>query len=164
MKAIVFYRHQQTDHALVEYNFYDNQFAPSNLVVRKVWMAMLEAVQPALTDLELEYNDHLLLDKWKGRAGEVLRLLGATNETIREHRSGEVVVSRSFRAELTEERYQFFYELKDLSLFPHYRLLAGDSERIVSYFNQYVSVRLYGDEEERFTQILERLHVPYKFR
>lgn len=164
MNAILFYRHPQSDHALVEYNFYDNGFAPSNLVVRKVLMAMLAVLKEKLTQLEVEYNDHQLLDKWSGRAGAVLKLLGAKSANLQEVKSGDVVVSRSFRAELTPERFQFFYELKDLSLLSHYRLLAGEKEQIVYYFNQYLSIRLSPEAEKRFWHTLLELHVPYRIQ
>lgn len=163
MIGILFYRNRHEDgHVTLQYNFYDNGFAPSNLVVRKVLIAMLSVCADQLTQFEVEYNDRQLLDKWSGRAGEVLKLLGATSDNLHEVKSGEIVVSRSFRADMTPERYRFFDELRDVSLLPHYRFFAGAEERIVYYFNQYLSIRLPAAEEESFWQALRELHVPYR--
>lgn len=162
MIGILFYRKLQDDHVTLQYNFYDNGFAPSNLVVRKVLMAMLSVCKEELTQLTVEYNDRQLLDKWSTRAGSVLTLLGATPGNLREEKSGEVVVSRSFHADMTPERYQFFYELKDVSLLPHYRFFAEEEERIVYYFNQYLSICLPQGEEDAFWQTLREMHVPYR--
>ncbi|MGO0062277.1 hypothetical protein ACTID9_20035 [Brevibacillus fluminis] len=163
MIGILFYRTLHDDgHVTLQYNFYDNGFAPSNLVVRKVLMAMLSVCEQELTQFEVEYNDRQLLDKWGGRAGEVLKRLGATPESLREEKSGDIVVSRSFRAQLTAERFQFFHELKDVSLLPHYRFYAGEAERIVYYFNQFLSIRLPAAKEESFWQMLQDMHVPFR--
>jgi hypothetical protein len=163
MNAIVFYTHVSADEISYEYNFYDNKFAPGNLVVRKIWMAMLNATKHRLTHLEVEYNDKMLADKMGAkRAGELLRFLGATRDNIRENRSGEVVVSRHFRSELTAERYEYFYHLLDVSELSHYRLLEQDAERIVFYFNQYLLLRCPEPEAQAFVQQLEAFQVPYK--
>jgi hypothetical protein len=162
MQKIVFYRQEKGREALLEYNFYDHQFAPSNLVVRKILMAMLASVKDQLTTLEVEYNDEMIADKLGKRAAELLRFLGATRETLRENKSGEVVVSRTFRASLTAERYEYFYHLQDVSELSHYRLLAGDQERIVFYFNRYLTLRVPFEDEERFYAELTKLHVPHQ--
>jgi len=162
MNAIVLYRQTIGEEASYEYNFYDNKFAPSNLVVRKVLMAMLSAARGRLTHLQVEYNDLMLAEKLGRRAGELLRFLGASKENLQEQRSGEVVVSRTFRAELTPERYDYFYHLKDVSELSHYRLLEGETDRVVFYFNQYLLVQLPVAEEERFLEALTELQVPYR--
>ncbi|NGQ97277.1 hypothetical protein G3578_19240 [Brevibacillus sp. SYP-B805] len=162
MQRIVFYRHEKDGEAFYEYNFYDHQFAPTNLVVRKILMAMLESVREQLTHLEVEYNDKMLADKLGKRAGELLRFLGAARENLQENRSGDVVVSRQFRAELTPERYDYFYQMKDVSELSHYRLLAGERERIVFYFNRYLLLQLPIGDEERFYAALTERQVPYK--
>ena len=146
----------------MEYNFYDNQFAPSNLVVLKIFRAMLESVKERLSRLELEYNDRMIADKLGKRAGEVLRLLGAASDNLKENKQGDVLVSRTFEADLTEERYRFFLELLDLSDFIHYRLKEGEKDRIVYYFSQYLMLRLPIAEERLFYEKLAEVHVPYK--
>jgi hypothetical protein len=162
MNAIVFYTHDAEDEIIYEYNFYDNKFAPGNLVVRKIFMAMLNASRHLLTHLEVEYNDAMLVEKMGKRAAELLRFLGANKENVRENKSGEVVVSRVFRAELTEERFAYFYHLTDLSQLAHYRLLQGDNERIVFYFNQYLKLCIPKAEEHLFLAQLKELQVPYR--
>lgn len=162
MNAIVFYTHESEGDIVFEYNFYDNTFAPSNLVVRKVFMAMLASIHFRLTHLEVEYNDSMIADKLGKRAGEILRLLGATSDNLKEEKSGDVVVSRMFRAELTPERYGYFYHLLDISELPHYKLLENEKERIVFYFNQYVKLSLPSGEETLFYAKLREFQVPYK--
>jgi hypothetical protein len=162
--AITLYRHESAGEAVLEYNFYDHQFAPTNLVVRKVLMAMLAAVKARLTHLEVEYNDQMLADKFGKRASELLRLLGATRENVRENRSGEQVISRTFRAELTAERYDYFYQLKDVAELSHYRLLEDSRERIVFYFNRYLAIRLPLAEEQQLYQQLATQQVPYQIK
>jgi hypothetical protein len=162
MQQILFYRHEKDGEAVLEYNFYDHQFAPTNLVVRKILMAMLESVKEQLTHLDVEYNDKMLADKLGKRAGELLRFLGAARDNLTENRSGDVVVSRRFRAELTPERYEYFYQMKDVSELSHYRLLAGERERIVFYFNRYLLLQIPIAEEERFYAGLTERQVPYK--
>lgn len=162
MNAIVFYTHGSGEDVIFEYNFYDNTFAPSNLVVRKVFMAMLASIHFRLTHLEVEYNDSMLADKLGKRAAEILRLLGASGENMRENKSGDVVVSRQFRAELTPERYGYFYHLIDISELPHYKLLQGDKGRIVFYFNQYLKLSLPQGDETLFYAKLREFQIPYK--
>jgi hypothetical protein len=162
MNAIVFYTHAGAGEIIYEYNFYDNKFAPSNLVVRKIFMAMLNATKHRLTHLEVEYNDNMLADKLGKRAAELLRFLGANRDNVRENKSGEAVVSRIFRAELTEERFDYFYHLTDLSLLSHYKLLEQEQERIVFYFNQYLTLTIPTQEEQLFLDQLKELQVPNK--
>lgn len=162
MHAIRFYRQVREGEALLEYNFYDNGFAPSNLVVRKVWMAMLRSVQKRLTHLEIEYNDKMLLDRLGKRAVEVLRFLGASRENVRENQSNGITYSRTFRAELTAERYQYFYQMMDVSEFSHLRLQEGERDRTVFYFGQYLLLTIPAEEEEGFYHMLDELQVPYR--
>jgi len=160
MQSITLYRHVDAGDAVLEYNFYDHQFAPTNLVVRKVLMAMLSSVKERLTHLEVEYNDRMLAEKFGKRASELLRFLGASKENVRENRSGEEVISRTFRAELTAERYEYFYLLKDVSELSHYRLQDQSQDRIVFYFNRYLLIRIPLAEEEQLYQQLKELQVP----
>ncbi len=162
MNAIVFYRSQSAGEALLEYNLYDNKFAPGNLVVRKVLMAMLASVRERLDRLEVEYNDNMLVEKVGGRAADLLRFLGATKETLRENKQGGVTVSRTFEAELTPERLDYFSAISDVSMLPHYRLKEGQTDRVVFYFNQYLLLRLPLQEERRFYDNLDELRVPHK--
>ncbi|UFJ41575.1 hypothetical protein LOK74_03315 [Brevibacillus humidisoli] len=163
MNAIRFYRHQRGDEVVLEYNFYDHQFAPTNLVVRKLFMAMLDAARNRLTNLEIEYNDHMLAEKLGRRAVEVLQLLGASRETMRENKSEDgVTYSRTFTAALTEERFQYFYQLQDIAQFPCYRLLEGGRQRVVFYFNQYLSLHLPEKELPQFFQRLQEVQVPFQ--
>lgn len=163
MNAIIFYTHQAGDEVVLEYNFYDNTFAPSNLVVRKILISMLEGMKNSLTHLEVEYNDGMIADKLGGkRAVELLRFLGATKENVSETKSGNVIVSRTFRTELTPERFDYFTHMLDVSELSHYRLLAGDRERIIFYFNQYLSLRCEQEEAERFFQQLRSFQIPFK--
>ncbi len=161
MNAVLFYRHIQGQHVILEYNFYDNKFAPSNLVVRKILMAMLDTFGERLNKLEVEYNDAMLIEKLGRKAGETLRILGATKVNTKENRSGDIVVSRSFTAPLTDERYAFFYQLLDLSSLPHYRLYQGEQVRIVFYFNQYLAIYLLPEEEELFFAKCQERSLPY---
>ncbi|MFY0544620.1 hypothetical protein [Brevibacillus sp. H7] len=163
MNAIVLYTRESDKEVAFEYNFFDNQFAPGNLVVRKVLMSMLNSVRQRLTHLEVEYNDSMLADKLGAkRAGELLRFLGATRENRRDNRSGEIVVSRTFRAELTSERFEYFYNLLDVSELSHYRLLEGERDRIVFYFTQYLLLRCPSEESALFLKQLDDMQVPYK--
>ncbi|WP_019122026.1 hypothetical protein [Brevibacillus massiliensis] len=164
MNGILFYRWEQDGDARLEYDFYENQFAPTNLVVHKVFRAMLDSVRRRLDRLEVEYNDSLLAEKLGRRAGEVLRFLGASRDNLVDHRSGDVVVSRSFHAELTEERFQYFYKLLDVAQFPRFRLSEGERERILFHFGQYLLLRIPLAEERQFYDQLESWQVPYKIR
>jgi|GEM_PF-603577 len=162
MHAIQLYRQVMDGEAAFECNFYDNQLAPSNLVVRKVFAAMLSSVQERLNRLEVEYHDRMIADKLGVRAGEVLRFLGASGESLRENKSGDTLVSRSFEAELTEERYRFFHELNDLSKLMHYRLKEDERDRVVFYFSQYLLLQLPVEEESMFYEQLQKAQLPYK--
>ncbi len=163
MNAIVLYTRPLGNETSFEYNFYDNQFAPSNLVVRKVFMAMLASVRNRLTHLEVEYNDSMLAEKMGAkRAGETLRFLGATKENRRDNRSGDIVVSRSFRAELTPERFEYFATMLDVSELSHYRLLEGEQERIVFFFTQYLLLRCPQEEADHFLKRLDDVQLPYR--
>lgn len=162
INAIKLYRHESDGEAVLEYNFYDNQFAPSNLVVRKIFLAMLESTHARLNRLELEYNDLMIAEKLGRKAAEVLRFLGASSDNMNENRSGDILVSRTFEADLSEERSRFFYELVDLSDFMHYRLKEGKRDRIVFYFSQYLMVQLPFSEEQRFYDQLQNMQVPFQ--
>ncbi|GAA4717342.1 hypothetical protein [Brevibacillus fulvus] len=164
MNAITFYTHQEAEQRVFEYNIYDHNFAPSNLVVRKIFIAMLNTVKKQLTHLEVEYNDKMIADQLGKRAAEILRLLGATSDNLREQRSGEIVVSRTFQSELTPERFDYFYRLVDLAELPHYRLLAGEQERIEYYFHQYLKLTIPADDEPTFFEQLDEQQVPYQLR
>jgi hypothetical protein len=164
VNAIILYTRRIGEATSFEFNVFDNQFATENLAVRKVLMSMLEAVRPHLTDLEVEYNDSMLIEKFGARrAGDVLRLLGSTKENSTEKRSNDVVVSRTFRSEMTEEKYQYFYQMKDIAQLPHYRLKEGDEDRIVFYFTRYL--QLIAPDQQAVDAFLNRLtsfSLPYK--
>ncbi len=162
MQGIVFTRREASGQALIEYSFYENKFAPGNLVVRKVFMAMLSSVKERLTQLEVEYNDVMLAGTLGKRAGDVLRLLGASKENLRENKQGVTVVSREFQAKLTDERYDFFYTLDDLSRLLHYKFLEENQTRVEFYFGQYLLLVTPLAEEKRFYQELANWQVPYK--
>jgi len=164
MQAVLLYRKQVGEATSFEFNVFDNQFATENLAVRKVLMSMLEAVRPRLTELEVEYNDSMLIEKLGvRRAGELLRFLGSTKENTHEEKSQGIVVSRSFRSPITEERYQYFYEMKDIAELPHYRLQEGQEDRIVFYFSRYLQL-IAPDQEaaSAFISGLEAFTLPYK--
>lgn len=164
MNAITFYTRRLDDATSFEFNLFDNRFATENLAVRKVLMAMLEAVRQRLSDVEVEYNDGMLADKVGARrAGELLRFLGATKENSVENQSNGVVVSRTFRAPLTEERYQYFYRLQDISTLAHYRLKEADEDRVVFYFSRYLQL-IAPDEQaaDRFLAKLGSFSLPYR--
>lgn len=164
MNAIILYTRRQGESTSFEFNVFDNQFATENLAVRKVLMAMLDAVRNNLTELEIEYNDSMLLEKVGAkRAGELLRFLGATKENMRENQSNGVVVSRTFQAPFTEERYEYFYNLTDIAQLSHYRLKEGEADRIVFYFTRYLQL-LAPDEgsSQAFLDRLEAFSLPYK--
>ncbi|MGG3874434.1 hypothetical protein [Brevibacillus laterosporus] len=164
MNAIKFYRHETATDAVLEYNFYDHKFAPTNLVVRKVLMAMLHSVQNRLTDLEVEYNDNMLVEKVGGNAARILTLLGASTENVQNNYRGETVVSRTFTAKMTPERFQYFYELKDVGELSRFALKEQELDRIVSYFNQYLLVVIPLEEEKQFFELLGAMHVPYQIQ
>ncbi|KZE52457.1 MULTISPECIES: hypothetical protein [Brevibacillus] len=164
MNAIILYTKRQGQATSYEFNVFDNQFATENLAVRKVLMSMLESVRDRLTDLEVEYNDSMLAEKLGAkRAGETLRFLGATRENSKEHLSNGIVVSRSFQAPMTPERYAYFYELTDIAQLSHYRLKEGDEDRIVFYFTRYLQL-IAPDEQasQIFLQKLAEFSLPYK--
>ncbi|GED69035.1 hypothetical protein BRE01_27370 [Brevibacillus reuszeri] len=164
MNAITLYTRKQGEATSFEFNVFDNQFATENLAVRKVLMAMLESVRHTLTVLEIEYNDSMLVEKVGAKkAGELLRFLGATKENSQEHRSNDIVVSRSFRTALTDERYDYFYNLTDIAQLSHYRLKAGDEDRIVFYFTRYLQL-IAPDQQshDTFLNKLESFSLPYK--
>ncbi|QOS99123.1 hypothetical protein JNUCC42_22530 [Brevibacterium sp. JNUCC-42] len=161
MNAIKFYRHKTATDAVLEYNFYDHKFAPTNLVVRKVLMAMLNSVQTRLTDLEVEYNDNMLVEKVGGHAAKILKLLGATAANVQDNHRGETVVSRTFTAKMTPERFQYFYEVKDVGELPRFTLKEQEADRIISYFNQYLLLVIPLEEEKQFFEQLQEMYVPY---
>ncbi|MED1795972.1 hypothetical protein P4V54_25235 [Brevibacillus nitrificans] len=164
MNGVTFYTKRINQATSFEFNVFDNQFATENLAVRKVLMSMLESVAQRLSDLEVEYNDSMLAEKVGGRrAGELLRLLGATKENTRENLSNGVVVSRTFRAPLTEERYDYFYNQRDIATLAHYRLQEGQEDRIVFYFTRYLQL-IAPDQEayDKFLAKLESFSLPYK--
>ncbi|WP_232699840.1 hypothetical protein [Brevibacillus daliensis] len=161
MNAIRFYRHESNGQVELEYNFYDHKFAPTNLVVQKILMAMLQATEPLLTKLEVEYNDNMLAEKLGGRAATILQKLGATTSTVKENLANGVVISRVFEAELTPDRYAYFYNLKDVSELQRFVLKDEEVERVTSFFNQYLLLRIPHEYEQRFYDNLNQLHVPY---
>ncbi|MBH0330782.1 MULTISPECIES: hypothetical protein [Brevibacillus] len=164
LNAIILYTRRQGEATSFEFNVFDNQFATENLAVRKVLMAMLAAVSNKLTDLEVEYNDSILVEKVGAkRAGELLRFLGATKENMRENLSNGVVVSRIFHAPFTKEHYEYFYNLTDIAQLSHYRLQEGKEDRIVFYFTRYLQL-IAPDEKSRqvFLEGLEEFSLPYK--
>lgn len=164
MNAITFYTRRLEQATSFEFNVFDNQFATENLAVRKVLMAMLESVQDRLSDVEIEYNDSMLAEKIGAkRAGELLRFLGANKDNSRETMSNGVVVSRTFRAPLTEERYEYFYNLKDIATLAHYRLKEGEEDRIVFYFTRYLQLIAPDDQaHDTFFARLDSFSLPYK--
>lgn len=164
MNAIILYTRSQGETTSFEFNVFDNQFATENLAVRKVLMAMLEAVQSHLTDMEVEYNDSMLVEKIGAkRAGELLRFLGATKEGMRDNLSNDVVVSRTFMAPLTQERYNYFYNLTDIAQLSHYRLKEGETDRIVFYFTRYLQLIAPNEaSRQAFLDKLEAFSLPYK--
>lgn len=163
MQAITLYRKSLGEDVSFEYNIYDNKFSPSNLAVRKVLMAMMDSVRARLTHLEVEYNDRMLADNWGAkRSAEWLVLLGATKENMQENRSGDIVVSRKFRAPMTDESYEFFYTRTDISVFPHYRMQEEEADRIVFYFFRYLQLIAPRRESAAFLAGLEKIQLPYK--
>jgi hypothetical protein len=163
MNAIRLYRRQAGADVVLSYDFHEHQFAPSNLVVRKLFMAMLDAARPRLTHLQVEYNDHMLAEKLGRRAADVLKQLGASRETIRENKNeAGITYSRTFTAELTEERFRYFYHLKDIAPFSRYALLEGERQRVLFYFSQYLALFLPEAELVLFEQRLQQAQIPYK--
>lgn len=162
MQGIVFSRRESQGNALLEYSFYDNKFASGNLVVRKVFMAMLASVRERLTHLEVEYNDRMLAETLGKRAGEFLRMLGAAKENLKDNLQGITVVSRRFRSELNEERYDFFYYIDDLARLPHYSLMEQEQARVVFYFSQYLLLQIPLEDEKQFYEQLKAAQIPYK--
>lgn len=164
MQAVILYTRRQDDATSFEFNVFDNQFATENLAVRKVLMAMLECVHERLTQLEIEYNDSMLAEKVGARrAGELLRFLGATKENSRENLSNGIVVSRIFRAQMTKERYDYFYTLPDIAQLSHYRLKENEEDRIVFYFTRYLQL-IAPDQQsvDAFLARLDAFSLPYK--
>lgn len=164
MNAIILYTRRLGQATSFEFNVFDNQFATENLAVRKVLMAMLESVHERLSEVEIEYNDSMLAEKvGVKRAVELLRFLGASKENSRETLSNGVVVSRTFRAPLTEERYEYFYNLKDIATLAHYRLKEGEEDRIVFYFTRYLQLIAPDDQaHDTFLARLDAFSLPYK--
>lgn len=162
MQSIVLYHHTRQGEETFEYNFYDHKFAPTNLVVRKILMAMMDSVRQRLTHLEVEYNDKMLADKLGKKAVETLTLLGADSTNLIEHKSNGIVYSRSFTAQMTAERFQYFYLLQDVGTFFRFRLLEEEQERVVFHFNQYLLLQIPTADTEGFYQQLRSRSVPYK--
>lgn len=162
MQGIVLSRNENAGEAVITYSFYDNKFASGNLVVRKLYMAMLSSVQTRLSHVEIEYNDLMVADTLGNRAGEVLRRLGASKDNLRENRSGDTIVSRTFRSELTEDRYNYLFYFDDLARLAHYSFLEGDVVRVHFYFSQFLQLQIPLEEESRFYQELTKAQVPYK--
>jgi len=164
VNAITLYTRRLGQATSFEFNVFDNQFATENLAVRKVLMAMLESVHERLSEVEIEYNDSMLAEKVGAkRAGELLRFLGASKDNSREKMSNGVVVSRTFRAPLTEERYEYFYSLKDIATLAHYRLKEGEEDRIVFYFTRYLQLIAPDDQaQDKFLARLDAFSLPYK--
>lgn len=164
MHSIVLYQHVSNGEEAFEYNFYDHKFAPTNLIVRKVLMAMMDSTRQHLTHLEIEYNDGMLVEKLGKKAVDTLQLLGASKANLKENKSGEVTYSRTFTAELTPERYEFMYLLPDVATFSRYRLLEGEQERVIFHFNQYLLLRIPQSESELFYTELQKRTVPYQVK
>lgn len=162
MQGIVLSRKENSGEAVIAYSFYDNKFASGNLVVRKLYMAMLTSVRDILSHVEIEYNDIMVAETLGKRAGEVLQRLGATKENLRENRSGDTIVSRTFKSELTEDRYDYLFYFDDLARLPHYSFLEGDVSRVHFYFSQFLQLQIPLEEEENFYQELTKAQVPYK--
>ncbi|MFD2370884.1 hypothetical protein ACFSO0_13195 [Brevibacillus sp. GCM10020057] len=164
MNAITLYTKRIGQATSFEFNLFDNQFATENLAVRKVFMAMLESVRQCLSDVEIEYNDSMMADKiGVRRAGELLRFLGATRENTRDNVSNGAVFSRTFRASLTKERYDYFYNLKDIATLAHYRLQEGEADRIVFYFTRYLQlIAPDSSASDKFLERLESFSLPYR--
>lgn len=164
MQAVLLYTRRLGEATSFEFNVFDNQFATENLAVRKVLMSMLDSVRARLTHIEVEYNDGMLAEKMGAkRAGELLRFLGATKENSRETYSNEIVVSRIFQAELTKERYDYFYSVPDIAQLSHYRLKEGEEDRIVFYFSRYLQL-IAPDQQaaDAFLARLDAFSLPYK--
>ncbi|MGC5327581.1 hypothetical protein [Brevibacillus sp. SYSU BS000544] len=162
MQGIVLQRKEHAGEAIITYSFYDNKFASGNLVVRKLYMAMLTSVEQRLSHIEVEYNDLMVAETLGKRAAEVLQRLGATKDNLRENRSGDTIVSRIFRSELTEDRYSYLYYFDDLARLAHYSFLEEDVTRVHFYFSQYLELQIPLAEEENFYQELTNAQVPYK--
>ncbi|AMA72446.1 MULTISPECIES: hypothetical protein [Aneurinibacillus] len=145
------------------YRFDDHRLSPGNLVIRKLFYCMLQALQDELTDVEIEYNDAEIV-KFAGmeRAVAFLTLMGAQKAEQREYRKDGVLLSRTFTTKLTPERLTYFFGLQDLDEVYRLRFLAGEEERIHLYFASTLSCRLSFQKEETFLALLERHRVPHK--
>ncbi|MEW9672825.1 hypothetical protein [Ammoniphilus sp. 3BR4] len=145
------------------YLFDDHGLSPANQILTRLYRQMILAVEESLTAVEVEYVD-IFLAKNLGaeRAKQLLQLLGATKENIRENKKGEVVLSRSFRAPLTPEALHYFKRMQDLEELSAYALYSDQEKKVEVYFAKHMTVMLNPAEEDRFFKLLEEDRIRYK--
>lgn len=131
MSQLIFHQRRDSDYRRTFFSCDENGFSPSNLLVRKLFYYMLEATEPEITHFEVEYHDKKLADeRGLDQATEDLRLLGASRENTRENRKEGILYSRIFRAELTPDRLDYFYQLVFLDLFLSLRFMEETDTRL----------------------------------
>jgi len=145
------------------YRFDDHTLSTANQVLTRLFRQMLLAVEDGLTTLEVEYMDHHMV-KLVGsrRAQEILSLLGASKDNIEENKKGDVVLSRTFRSNLTPEALHYFKRIQDLEELNAYRLIANNTVKVEVYFVKEMKAWFTVEEEERFLGLIEEDRIPIK--
>lgn len=145
------------------YRFEDHTLSPANQVLTRLFRQMILAVEDQLTTLEVEYIDHQMV-KLVGskRAQEILSLLGASKDNIKENKKGDVVLSRSFTAPLTMQALHYFKRIQDLEELSAYRLSSGSNVKIEVYFANEMKGWFTNEEEEKFLAFIAEERIPIK--
>lgn len=155
-----FENHQRVQYM---YLFADHGLSPANQILTRLFRQMILAVEDRLTAIEVEYIDVFLAKNLGAeRSKQLLQLLGATKENIRENKKGDVVLSRRFRAPVTPEALHYFKRIQDLEELSAYALFADQEKKVEVYFAKHMSVTLNPTEEERFLQLLDEDRIRYK--
>ncbi len=159
------YLRRKQDESKIEFEFLfeDHTLSPANQIVTRLFRQMLLTVESELTTLEVEYVD-VLLAKQLGiqRSTELLQRLGATKDNIRENRKGNVILSRSFRAHITEQALHYFKRIQDLEELSAYSFWALGEKKVEVYFARRISAFFTSLEEAKFLQLLEEDRIRYK--
>lgn len=145
------------------YRFDDHTLSPANQVLTRLFRQMILAVEEELTALEAEYIDHQMVQLvGLKRAQEILSLLGATKDTIKENRKGDVVLSRSFRSQLSPSALHYFKRIQDLEELSAYRLYANDTLKVEVYFGKEMKAQFTPEEEAKFLKLIKEERIPIK--
>ncbi|MCF6093460.1 hypothetical protein L1765_05600 [Microaerobacter geothermalis] len=148
-------------HWTVIFHFAEHPWSPSNLVIRKLFYGVLQSLQDVITHFEVEYSDYLLAQKMGlEKSVDCLLRLGATKENIIEKKEGNAVISRLFKAPMTEDRFHFFDNWLDLEQFSNVRFFNDNQLKIEIFYTDYIKMELNEAELQGVTEKWKSTHVP----